>query len=124
MSKPEPTLLSDQMYYDEGGGWDIGAGGDLRSRVVELETKRVPAGELPCDPKIFKKGVVIAISAIRPMFAEAWCAWVKRETGLVVDWSYMGGRNVFKTLGDPALAKKYLPMLDFIVKGENAVLGY
>ena len=52
----------------------------------------------PCDPKILKNGVVVAVLDAPSEHAEEWVKTVAARSGVPVDWHYIGGRAVVKAL--------------------------
>ena len=77
---------------------EAGLASDLNN---ELESGDVPQ---PCDKDIFKNGTVVAVFdggmvAMEGLVQEA-C-----RNGIKMDWHYVGGRAVVKTLDDPLKAR-------------------
>ncbi len=59
------------------------------------------------DEKLKKEGVAFAVIHARPRVLEALRIEVQAYVGCEsVDWGYMGGWGVFRTLGDPKLARE------------------
>jgi len=61
----------------------------------------------PCNSKVFKKGVCIAVLGDESSKAvERACQDVTKAMGVPTDWHYAGGRPRVLTLGDPAEAER------------------
>jgi hypothetical protein len=69
--------------------------------------------ELPdCDLDVFKNGVTVCmIHTVPSEFIEEWVKKVAEKSEAKVDWSYMAGRAVVQTLGDPEKVKKVIKEL-------------
>ena len=62
-----------------------------------------------CDSKIYNEGKTVAvITGISKDELNRICRSLS-EWGPAVDWFYMGGRAVLKTLGDPVYIRQFLP---------------
>jgi hypothetical protein len=60
-----------------------------------------------CDPDIFQNGTAITVlinskTCINNIMLEA------AKEGLIMDWHYVGGRGVVKTLGDVDKCRKFI----------------
>lgn len=62
----------------------------------------------PCDPKLFKQGVTVAMCATYGAnHFETLIKQVREDTGRPVDWHYVGGRaNVLAFLKDAPVVKE------------------
>lgn len=80
---------------------EAGLASDLNN---ELESGDVPQ---PCDNDIFEKGTVIAVLDCGMIAMEGLVQEACRR-GVKMDWHYVGGRAVVKTLDDPQKARQAL----------------
>ena len=76
----------------------------LSRLTAELESGDVPQ---PCDNDIFEKGTVIAVLECGMIAMEGLVQEACRK-GIKMDWHYVGGRAVVKTLDDPLKAREAL----------------
>lgn len=60
----------------------------------------------PCNQEIYEKGAVVAILDARSQVAEAVVKSASESSGIEIDWHYVAGRAVVKTLGDAVKAKR------------------
>lgn len=70
----------------------------------ELDGVDVPK---PCDNDIFENGSIVAVFDCGMIAMEGLVQEACR-TGVKIDWHYVGGRAVVKTLGDPLKAREAL----------------
>ena len=70
----------------------------------ELESADVPQ---PCDKSIFENGTVVAVLECGMVAMEGLVQEACRK-GIKMDWHYVGGRAVVKTLDDPLKAREAL----------------
>ena len=70
----------------------------------ELESADVPQ---PCDKGIFENGTVVAVLECGMVAMEGLVQEACRK-GIKMDWHYVGGRAVVKTLDDPLKARNAL----------------
>ncbi len=70
----------------------------------ELESVDVPQ---PCDESIFENGTVVAVFECGMIAMEGLVQEACRK-GIKMDWHYVGGRAVVKTLDDPLKARNAL----------------
>lgn len=69
----------------------------LYERLCDVEPDTV-SGKM--DPRVALEGVAfVVISGPRASLIEAWVQGVAEATGTPMDWSWVGGRAVVKTLG-------------------------
>lgn len=65
-----------------------------------------------CDTKLYEEGKTVAVIIVGiskdelNRICESMSEW-----GPQVDWFYMGGRAVVKTLGDPTFVRQFLPQI-------------
>ena len=76
----------------------------LSRLTAELESGDVPQ---PCDNDIFEKGTVITVLECGMIAMEGLVQEACRK-GIKMDWHYVGGRAVVKTLDDPLKARQAL----------------
>lgn len=62
----------------------------------------------PCDPAIFSEGRIVAVLESGMHVMEALAKEANRHANVKVDWHYVGGRAVVKTLGDTKVARHAL----------------
>jgi hypothetical protein len=59
-----------------------------------------------CDDDVYRNGTTIAMTTDLPKEGiQRITELLAVETGAKVDWHYVGGRGVIKTLGDPQVAR-------------------
>ncbi len=62
-----------------------------------------------CDLHLFQQGrVVLLLAGPRSSTIEEWILKIRERTGQSVDWHFVAGRAVIKTLGNIELVKKAL----------------
>lgn len=54
--------------------------------------------ELACNKEVYEKGVLVEVCDMPKYKADARCKRLTKETGLLHDWHYFGGRVVIKRL--------------------------
>ena len=64
---------------------------------------------VPCDEDIYKNGDIVGvIDGTRSGIVEGLVYEASRESGIKMDWHYVAGRAVVKTLGDVERARDAL----------------
>ena len=54
-----------------------------------------------CDEEVYQSGKTVAVNGeLSAEMAEAYAKMVAQKSGQKVDWFYVGGRAVFKAIGD------------------------
>jgi hypothetical protein len=85
---------------------------DILDALEELKVRRAADAAVPppCDDKIFHQGQVVAVLDGGAKAVEGVVAEANRRLSLAgrVDWHYVGGRAVVKTVGDVEQARKAL----------------
>lgn len=62
----------------------------------------------PCNTKIFKNGITVAMLDGSSNAVERWVKSVAKEAKAQVDWHYAGGRAIVLHLGNAASLKRTL----------------
>lgn len=59
-----------------------------------------------CDEEIYKNGTGVVVLEGRSKVVEAIVQTASMQSGIKMDWHYVAGRAMVKTLGDAAEARK------------------
>lgn len=70
-------------------------------RIFGRKIVPVRVQDTKCDDEVYRNGKTVAVNGdLAAEVAESYAQMVSQKSGQKVDWFYMGGRAVFKAIGD------------------------